>query len=658
MSQPVPRFDHSLRIRSKKDSPLPLLIPGYKVPLNNPSIHINILNLTFEQKCQYTTPSKPPYLYELYPIVPNNIKLIKIDPGLWDEEKESDTAWFEYWKGALNGYGHFQSFRMYKMYEQVSVNCLNNLLIPFIHVPTFRNVVSMSITLGKNSLVYYYVIAACIQYYMCARNRWMSLNLESSRLPDKSKPTFVFMCFPYADFHVDSSTKKKIDISTLNASTLEEHAKNLPLSLFIQEILLVVSSSYPGLFSHEDVVTFCTNKLYKNYMQTLTIMRFRSIIPNNLSDVLDTSLRSKSIETETTISKFYAHPKGINMIKVDVPNKVLNRRVPLYFTHLFMSPYLPILKMDYTLKQSVQSLLPYHPLNRLESDIEPIFREFIESDKQASDQLYSTLNVEIPLFKQHYCFYVRDELAFRYVPPLFRIKAPINSKQTDMILSSWVNQFGGVDSNIPNEPILYEEGVSLEHLFKPANMLSSVDALITIMQAQYHKPSLIKELEEYISIFETEPEVVTLPTYEQQEMIKHICFQISNSNPILSTKLYSLMSLDGFNISQKIHQLIDYDIKSYGYIRKDTFVYMERSLQGPTPEQTRSEIVSLFTHNDVYLHPKFPNWFQLDADTNRLFELMYIESVTFRSCIKENEQANKPKNRISISSSSPSAMQD
>lgn len=580
MSRPIPKTDAALCVRMEETKPLPLHFPGYRT---NPDGSRAIV------------PSYAPHVYELFPIAPSGLQLVDLDKQVWASNTPS-AAWCPLWKQAFRHL--YRPYSFTKQYEQAHPG--DPSVIPFLRGEAYRALVKTCIGFKSTSLLKYYVFAATLQYYVTVRDRWMVIDVcHSKPEPDVGLPSVVFMLFRDLDWaYVECPEHPRID-----GLNIERCAQALPLSLLVLCVMEGVERDNPGLFDPDEVGNFCSNKLYKNYMQTVTTMRFREIVPCNLVQAIKESWPHETApNVAMRAGKFYAHPNAIGMLELeDNKNDLVSCRTPRIFSHLFLSPFEPILPL-LPGHAHIYAVLPFHPLGKLDKPLKDYVGQL--PDRAQTDHIYKGVATTPACVKQRYCFFVADNVAYHYVPELYTPDQCENVP--DIPTAMWLLQ---IRKERKTEAtwcfrVVYEEGLSLQQLVKPCNLLPTLDSTYTSVRCNFRKAQLHTEVQAFIDAFKRDPEAASPPTYEQLNALSLMQAVVP---PDMAQRISEFLTIYEHSSSNmaSCQQRILYDLNVHGDIRDCTVYDIEKILRGKTHLDTLDALVHVFSCQDIFTHSKF-----------------------------------------------------
>lgn len=270
-------------------------------------------------------------------------------------------------------------------------------------------------------MLMHYLLTVTMQYYLLARGAWVEVRTDAEASYHERLPPYLFLLFPLRDWCVsDPETMPLFAPIAADWSNLAEEATKRSLPEFLYQVgrwlcqhHLVEHNAFRHAFDTE-LLNWCGEKLRKNFMQTLTCMRFREVVPCDLLE----HLQRRGVEgAKETQIKFFAHPNACNMPSVSTKAAI----VPQLFYHLFFTPTEPVL-IDDDERHLMWRLMLYYPLSLYKQGVSIPAKKLWPQGvfPQTAVEKYVQYNAYIPLspVRARYCFYVYKDKAYAFVPNL------------------------------------------------------------------------------------------------------------------------------------------------------------------------------------------------------------------------------------------------
>lgn len=387
----------------------------------------------------------------LYPIVPPDFAVAQLQPSLWSDATNAHAHWLPAWRAALwdTGYAHLPTsaadYRATIGVADSSGDVLGifgprrNAIAPVIHIAS---------ELNRPELLLHYICVVVLQFYLCARDLWMQARTDAAAPFSEALPAHIFLMFRVADWCcTDALMAEAPPLVTRVDVDREVRRQSFPCFLF--QVLRWLQQRYPQIakltnagdmqVTKDGVVSFCVEKLRKNFLQSLMCMRFREIWPRNavarINESLSMAERRDAGEAADCVIKFFPHPNAASIASLDTkttPKHVIER-VPLLFAHLFFAPSEPLLVVEddagadadavphAVQRRLLADLLRYYPLSDFRKHVMAMVRRVWRSrDNNVVAACVDDRHLAARLgpVRARYTFYVRQNEVFAYVPSL------------------------------------------------------------------------------------------------------------------------------------------------------------------------------------------------------------------------------------------------
>ncbi|MDO9176158.1 MAG: hypothetical protein Q7V62_15225 [Actinomycetota bacterium] len=350
------------------------------------------------------------FWHQLFPIVP------RVEIGSLDGDVSERDAWL----GAMHTAGYVaRDTGAEAYYAMIGTRGLfGGRLNPL------ESVFDLSKALRRPELLLHHVLAVALQFYLCVRGAFLRQRTDAEWTYDESLPPCVFMMFPGADWGVGEEVQ--LDATELgdSPSDLEAAARDTPFPVFLWRVLQLVSRRHPFL-ARSACATFCLEKVRKNFVQSLTTMRFRELLPVNLAARL-TEAGVRPAPSATI--KFFARPNACRM------RSAKTRGVPQFFCHAFFAADAPLVTddvpevvqcVDERQRHLLWHLLLYFPLKMFAQLVDVEARKlwhregFTVLPTTAVDK-YKEYDAYVPLspVRARYLMYFEENRATAFVPNL------------------------------------------------------------------------------------------------------------------------------------------------------------------------------------------------------------------------------------------------
>lgn len=299
------------------------------------------------------------------------------------------------------------------------------------------SIVRLTTLIHSVDVLMHYVLAVALQYYLIVRRAFLRVRTDGAFDFNEAMPPYVFMLFKHSDWSIDSAWLVGGGMATLDADSsdsLEAAAAAHPFPVFLVQVFGWIMRAYPALSPHGDKFrAFCTEKLRKNYIQSLTCMRFREVVPPNMARLLGGT---------ASVIKFFAHPKACRMPSVDAPGM----NAPQIFCHVFFSPVEPVLFDDVadestleidTQRHLLWRLLLYYPLSAFKQTVDVAAKRMWATASPTTKSVFPTTPmgkfseydafIQLSPVRARYTMYFRRDEAFAFVPNLLLPEIEIGS---------------------------------------------------------------------------------------------------------------------------------------------------------------------------------------------------------------------------------------
>lgn len=292
-------------------------------------------------------------------------------------------------------------------------------------------------------LVLHHIMAVALQYYLIASGAFMRRRVDAEAPFSEALPSSVFLMFKKTDWYIDKHTMTDAPNLAGDLSNLESEAATRSFPIFLYQVIgWVLDHVNAGSAQLADSIRmrrrkFCTEKLRKNFIQALTCMRFRQIIPSNMIE----RLAEVGIQATRSSIKFFANPQACRMPSIDVAAKPRRKKcdnptpfeaapdIPQFFCHIFFSSVDPILIADEdgtpdAERHLVWSMLLYYPLTNFKQGGQVATRSLLPCglpilpstacDKYGDYDAYIALSAS----RARYSMYFTKTEVFAFVPAL------------------------------------------------------------------------------------------------------------------------------------------------------------------------------------------------------------------------------------------------
>ena len=286
------------------------------------------------------------FYHDLYPIIPH-VDIGPLPPTIWCGA--GNGAWrdglFDAWHAAGYERDPTTTADYYAMIESPG----GAPALFGAHVNPIRSVVRRAVAIDCMPMLTHHVLAVALQYWLIARGAFMRRRTDAAVSFNENMTPFVFLMFRSLDWAVNKSTLA--DIGALgDLGRLEAAARASTFPVFLYQVLVHVFAEHSACLARRwlpeslpgAAQRFCIEKLRKNFVQTLTCMRFREVLPRNIVERLHEARPRNASDTRLGLIKFFAHPKACRMLRLETRAP----RMPQVFTHLFFAPDEPLVVDD------------------------------------------------------------------------------------------------------------------------------------------------------------------------------------------------------------------------------------------------------------------------------------------------------------------------
>lgn len=417
----VPGVDCDLRVRGSNE-PLPLLLPpvGARSPSAEKEHDAIVL------------------AHELYPIASDRLAIhLPFVPPLAPASREArTTAWID----SLFECG-------YEAVRDTHEDC-------YIDAPfegmwgSIDAARSLAIALDAMDLFYHYALAVLLKYYARITNSYVRVRTDGAfaDFRDAASP-YLLVIFPSANTAPDAVPIADVP---LRGAALAKLACEMDFASFF-DLGMARLHARGRILSVElaKALVFSANKIRRNFVQTMSCMRFRSFVPRNLEVAMAPAV------VRVSKTKFAPHPLACNMVSGVVAASAHARAtpVPLFLAHVFLDystaalvpPFAYPLtapladEIDQTTHADHQkemallwNLALYYPLASLQHvcarartrwSVETVF----PATHAQRMRVYDASLPPLTAVRARFCLYVRGNKVYAYVPNLLLRDADMRS---------------------------------------------------------------------------------------------------------------------------------------------------------------------------------------------------------------------------------------
>jgi hypothetical protein len=343
------------------DQPLQLQLPSY--PANA------VTNL--ERRAPFARASNLIFWHDLYPLVPP-LEMSELDSDVWRASEADQKAG---WMQTLWDAGYTQMQTSAADYAKIVPATTTSGRNPEVrlfgehHNPLRATMALVQDEFGVDVLTHY-IFSVTMQYYLFVRQGWLEVRTDPKFDGfNEALPPHLFALSRHIDLRSESLAHYETyaPLSSLQGPELEARAANHPLPHFFWSVCQFIKQHHSDWFGPCNLPTHLSNtfikasntfihdKLHKNFMQTLTTMRFREVLPINIVERAQQSMQaagtfsSRSISRLTTNNtKFFPRPQACKvkqLIHRDGAAEVLGL-VPYFMCHMFFSPSVALVRAD------------------------------------------------------------------------------------------------------------------------------------------------------------------------------------------------------------------------------------------------------------------------------------------------------------------------
>jgi hypothetical protein len=299
----------------------------------------------------------------MYPILPD----LYLDPldadALWAAPgagTDPSVAWCDVWRRAMHGYTHEPTSIASYRARVIDDDDGEGLGIFGVTRNPLASVLDLAVRMERPALLLHYACAVVLQFYLCARDLWTRVRTDAGAPYSDAMPAHVALLFRAQHLRIDRGVvlRDVAHIRTRADVDREVMVQSFPLFLF--QVLRWMQRTYPRFAqqthagSAKDMVeSFCTEKVKKNSIQTLTTMRARDITPVNACERMNETLGVAAATHATvgagavhTVIKFFPSPKAAESVVLGAPSAAIAERMPIWLTHAWIEPHEPLQQDD------------------------------------------------------------------------------------------------------------------------------------------------------------------------------------------------------------------------------------------------------------------------------------------------------------------------
>lgn len=308
------------------------------------------------------------FTHMMFPVIPRGITATRLPAAIWatsTSREELRALWCRHLMS--DHYAPYEDTRTpLELHGEAHVT--HGLGMFGASINPLDSVVAFSVSIKDTSMLLHYVFVVALQYYLIKRRCLVRVRTDrDAQHFSDALPPFVFALFRQSDCRMPKG-KRALAATALYPPVTHENAELYATTLSFPTFLLLVfrwmQAVYPSTAAQKRPVAsaaadlkhnaqdapleFCKTKLSKNWIQSLTCMRFREFSPDGFCERVGESRGGTSDVTPSLKrSKFFQHPNACQLLSLNAasvkPTAVLER-IPYFFTHNAFRPDQPIMR--------------------------------------------------------------------------------------------------------------------------------------------------------------------------------------------------------------------------------------------------------------------------------------------------------------------------